>query len=89
MPLPSAKEKPTIPQLVIQETPTKLCLTVEETCFALGVGRDSTLRLFSLGRRGDPAGLRTVRVGRRVLCPVSEVLRWIKYQLSNDYGEAA
>jgi hypothetical protein len=75
-------DKPTPPQLVIHETPTKLLLTVEEVGFAMGVARSSVLKLFDLGRRGDPEGLRVVRVGRRILCPVSEIRRWVEYQLA-------
>lgn len=82
--MPQPDEKPKPPQLVIHEAPVKLLLTVEEAEFALGVGRSSVLRLFDLGRRGDSEGLRTVRVGRRICCPVSEIRRWIDYQLAAD-----
>jgi excisionase family DNA binding protein len=57
-----------------------LLLSVREAAQELGLGRDSTYALVREGR------LRTVRVGRRVLIPATELEDFIRREVTENVG---
>ncbi len=54
---------------------SKLAYTVEETATTLSLGRNSTLELIHSKR------LRSVRVGKRILVPHAEILRFLEQEV--------
>ncbi len=61
---------------IARPDPPRLALNVAESCAALGISADTfTANVLP--------GIRTVRLGRRIVIPVSELQRWL-----DEHGEA-
>lgn len=61
-----------LPTLTLSEIATRATITVDEAALLLGIGRSSA---FSAIRRGD---LPHIRIGRRLLVPVPQLLALIR-----------
>jgi excisionase family DNA binding protein len=79
--------KPNNPKDDQATPPIKLLLTIQELCVALGIGRTAALKLIAKGRLGDPDGVRTIRLGRKVLTPLTEAQRWLRDQFADQVGD--